>query len=526
MAEPQTRVELPVDLLPRTVHVHPRLTPLGAWERNLSAVTTALREAGLAYFVVRGMDDCTPVVAVHEDERSPVLACLTELGRRSAAYVTAVLPKPGARELLGDAGAPDAWRRPALAQVLRMVWFRTEPSHAVVYDQEYGCDIEFWQLGPDGLRTGPRPNRTSRVVPADGDCVTAPAEQFTRLAGGRLGGNGPGGDRQTLPPVRTRPEMTVTLSDDVGFPIDVVYTWVDGTDPQWQRRRSQVGGESYHAESASDARFLSRDELRFSLRSLHAYAPWVRDIYLVTDEQVPSWLDTTRPGLRVVSHKEIFGDPGVLPVFNSHAIESQLHHIDGLAEHFLYFNDDMFLGRPVTPQMFFHANGLSRFFPSRGRVPLGPVTPADTPVDAACKNNRRLLERTFGVTVTQVLQHVPYALRRSVMSEVEAAYPDEYAATMASRFRSRQDLSTVSGLCHYYAFHTGRAVPGSVQYGYLQLAVPDLAARLARALARRDWDAFCLNDAYSTAEELAYQHAVLMPFLESYFPVPGPYERS
>nr|BFE72881.1 hypothetical protein GCM10020092_061820 [Actinoplanes digitatis] len=159
-------------------------------------------------------------------------------------------------------------------------------------------------------------------------------------------------------------------------------------------------------------------------------------------------------------------------------------------------------------------------------MPLGPVSPDDTPVDAACKNNRRLLEQRFGVTITQVFQHVPYPLRRSVMREIEAEFPDEYAATMASRFRSTRDLSTVSNLYHYYAYHSGRALPGAVRYGYLQLAVPDLAARLNRVLARRDWDAFCLNDAYSKPEELAYQHAVLLPFLESYFPVASPYELS
>jgi hypothetical protein len=316
------------------------------------------------------------------------------------------------------------------------------------------------------------------------------------------------------------------LPDDIVFPIDVVYTWVDGTDPEWQRRRAQVTGESYHEESASEARFLSRDELRYSLRSVHANAPWVRNIYLVTDDQTPEWLDTSRPNLHVVSHKEIFSDPSVLPVFNSHAIESQLHHIDGLAEHFIYFNDDMFIGRPLSPQAFFLANGLSRFFLSQGQVPLRPVAPGDTPVDAACKNNRRLLAAKFGVTITQVFQHVPYPLRRSVLSEIEAEFPQEWAATMGSRFRSQQDLSPVSNLHHYYAYHSGRALPGAVRYGYIQLAVPDLAARLSRVLARRDWDAFCLNDAYSTEEELAYQHAVLLPFLESYFPVPSPYERS
>ena len=39
----------------------------------------------------------------------------------------------------------------------------------------------------------------------------------------------------------------------------------------------------------------------------------------------------------------------VLPTHNSHAVESQLHHIPGIAEHFLYSNDDMFFGRPLQP---------------------------------------------------------------------------------------------------------------------------------------------------------------------------------
>jgi stealth protein CR2/Stealth-like protein len=510
------RVRLPIQLVERTVHVHADLTPLDARARNQAAVTDALRAAGIDYFAVRSLEDRAPAVGVRVDQRAAALTALAGLAERTAAYVAAVLPKPTVRDLLSDGADQDAWRRLSDAKVLRLVWFRTDPSRQLVYGRDYGCDIEFWGVGRDGVQMwAPRLNRVTRMLPHPGEVIDAPAELFTRL----------GGPHRSLPRVRTRPEMTATLPEDIGFPIDVVYTWVDGTDPEWQRKRAQVTGETYHAESASDARFLSRDELRYSLRSVHANAPWVRNIYLVTDDQAPSWLDTSRPNLHVVSHKEIFADPSVLPVFNSHAIESQLHHIDGLAEHFLYFNDDMFIGRPLAPQAFFHANGVSRYFLSQGRVPLGPITAQDTPVDAAHKNNRRLLAAKFGPITSQVFQHVPYALRRSVLTEIENEFAAEYKATMASRFRSPRDLSPVSNLYHYYAYLTGRAVPGSVKYGYLQLAVPDLTARLARALARRDWDAFCLNDAYSTEAELASQETILRPFLDSYFPVPSPYEK-
>jgi hypothetical protein len=442
-----------------------------------------------------------------------VLTALMRLGTATQAYVVPVVPKPAVRDVPVAANDGDAWTKLDGANVLRMIWYRTDPTQALVYGREYGCDIEFWGTGRDGRLWAPQPNRITRMLPGTGTPVEVPAERFTRLAKAGSGVT-----------VRTRAEMTHPLPEDIDFPIDVVYTWVDGNDPEWRRKRAQVTGETYHAESASDARFLSRDELRYSLRSLHANAPWVRNIYIVTDDQQPAWLDTRPANLHVVSHKEIFSDPSVLPVFNSHAIESQLHHIDGLAEHFLYFNDDMFIGRPLAPQAFFLSNGLSRFFVSKGQVPQGPISPEDTPVDAAHKNNRRLLERRFGPTSAQVYQHVPYALRRTVMAEIEHDFPDDYATTMASRFRSMEDLSTVSNLYHYYAYLSGRALPGSVKYGYIQLAVPDLAARLARVLARRDWDAFCLNDAFSTAGEVAAQHSVLSPFLDSYFPVPSPYE--
>ncbi|MFC7530579.1 stealth family protein [Actinoplanes sp. GCM10030250] len=509
------RVELPVQLLPRTVHVHPGLTPLEVRRLNQAAVEEALTAAGVEYFTVRGLDDRSPVIGVRGDYRKKALAALAELAGRTAAYVATVLPKPAVRDLLSESTA-ETWSKLADVKVLRLVWFRTDPTQSIVHGREYGCDIEFWNTGRDGARIwAPRPNRMTRMLPHADEPVLAPTEQFTRL----------GGTVYALPRVRTRREMTAALPEDIGFPIDVVYTWVDGTDPEWQRKRATVTGDVYHEESASDARFLSRDELRYSLRSLHANAPWVRNIYIVTDDQTPAWLDLSRPNIQVVSHKEIFSDPSVLPVFNSHAIESQLHRIDGMAEHFLYFNDDMFIGRPLAPQAFFLANGLSKFFLSAGRVPVGPITAEDTPVDAAHKNNRRLLERKFGPTTSQVFQHVPYALRRSVLTEIENEFPDEYSTTMASRFRSTHDLSPLSNLYHYYAYLSGRAMPGSVKYGYIQLAVPDLAARLARALVRRDWDAFCLNDAYSTQDQLASQDTILRPFLESYFPIPSPYEK-
>src|SRR5690606_21432971 len=130
----------------------------------------------------------------------------------------------------------------------------------------------------------------------------------------------------------------------------------------WQRRRDAAldGAGERHPSAVDPARYESADELRYALRSVHYYASWVRQIHLVTAGQTPSWLDTSHPKVRLVDHTEIF-PPGAGPVFNSHAIESRLHHVPGLAEHYLYLNDDVMFGRLVRPEDFFVGDRLLRF---------------------------------------------------------------------------------------------------------------------------------------------------------------------
>ncbi|MEU1825357.1 stealth family protein [Streptomyces abikoensis] len=525
-AAAQPRVVL-VDGKAHIALVDPDLTPHGSRAAALDLVCTALEQAGIDYFCVRAATtESAPVVAVAAADRRKVHQHLARLCARIPGYVA-----PVNRENTPGQALPGfvqgTWRQVEQGPATRVTWFRTTADGSLVLGQEHGCDIQYWtrEDGPHGpLLVAPRRNGVVEEVPADeaDASVDAPVELFT----GSLG-YAPRPERTT---VRTRPQFTIRLPQDITFPIDVVYTWVDGSDPAWAARRAKAQGadghvEELHEEAANDARYISRDELKYSLRSLHQYAPWVRNIFLVTDDQTPSWLDTSHPGIRVVSHKEIFSDPDVLPTFNSHAIESQLHHIEGLSEHFLYFNDDVFLGNPLTPQTFFLSNGLTKFFPSPALVPLGEHRPEDPPVAAAAKNNRALVEEGFSTTFTQKMRHVPHALSRAVLTELEERYAEAHAATAAARFRSPEDLSLASSLHHYYAYHQARAIPSDLRYVYVDLAHQNTSRRLNRLLAHRDLDVFCINDTVSTAEDLARTDALIAPFLEGYFPVPSPYEK-
>ncbi|XP_054844324.1 N-acetylglucosamine-1-phosphotransferase subunits alpha/beta isoform X2 [Eublepharis macularius] len=116
--------------------------------------------------------------------------------------------------------------------------------------------------------------------------------------------------------------------------------------------------QSKQDEDISASRFEDNEELRYSLRSIERHAPWVRHIFIVTNGQIPSWLNLDNPRITIVTHQEIFQNVSHLPTFSSPAIESHIHHISGLSQKFIYLNDDVMFGKDVWPDDFFsHSKG-------------------------------------------------------------------------------------------------------------------------------------------------------------------------
>ncbi len=143
------------------------------------------------------------------------------------------------------------------------------------------------------------------------------------------------------------------------IPVDIVYLWCDGDDPQWRNKKKcamEKLGEKLDVEAVSECRFVQTDELKYSLRSLEKYAPWINKIFIVTDNQIPKWLDINNPKIKMVDHKDIM-PADALPCFNSLAIEYNIINIEGLSEYFLYGNDDMLFWDDVDKQFFFTDEG-------------------------------------------------------------------------------------------------------------------------------------------------------------------------
>ena len=229
--------------------------------------------------------------------------------------------------------------------------------------------------------------------------------------------------------------------------IDLVYLWVDGNDPVWQAKRDAYIGKTEEKSSVNCiGRYANNDELKYSLRSIELYAPWIHRIFIVTDNQIPIWLNTSNPKIRIVDHKEIML-PVCLPCFNSTVIEHFLYKIPGLSEHFLYANDDMFINKPVTPDFFFATDGLPiirfnrRLFRKtclwyREKI-LGKTLDNYRQI---IRNAAELVEKKYGVYYGGKAHHNIDAYLKSDCQFAEQIFKTEIEATFSNHVRSANDI--------------------------------------------------------------------------------------
>ena len=499
---------------PRPVSTAPsferaRQTPAHVRHLALSALVECARATGDEWLVIPPHERESAVVVVPADARHRFLAALADADL------------PPYLSLRDPANAGWHERRGVVSELARELQRGRTPVVALepwplgpdglprVVGQGCSVEVEFWETNVEGQLVAPRLNPYTQRIPRGIETVEHEVEGVA---------------------VRTLPLMTEPTVDECTFPVDVVYTWVDGNDPVWNRAREErlaalvgtgAAATAQTRESSGQARFVSRDELRYSLRSVHLFAPWVRRIHLVTAGQVPDWLDVDHPSIHLVDHTEIL-PADALPTFNSHAIETSLHLIPDLAEHFVYFNDDFFLGRPIRPEAWFSPAGLPATFMAPTTIGLTDL-PDAPPYLKAAWNNRRLLQGAFNRVLTHNLAHVPYPHRRFVLEHLTERFPEALAATARSPFRSDTDVSTLSSLAQHYGLMTGRSFVGEASRAYVNLSNSDLDWQLKKTL-QRDQDFICLADHHDHALNAARLNTTLQAFMEQYFPVPAPWE--
>ena len=325
--------------------------------------------------------------------------------------------------------------------------------------------------------------------------------------------------------------------------IDAVYLWCDGKDPSFVRRKRDLLeslGLTWNESNFGDIRFIDNQELKFSLRSINRYIPWINHIFIVTDKQKPSWL-IDHPKITLIDHKQIIPEE-FLPTFNSVAIESFIDRIPGLAEKFLLFNDDMFINAPLDPSFFFK-NDLPkvRLIKDKTRwqfktLEQGKKALNTTDISSFRKtliNAWYLFSKTNGISPFYTLAHTVDAYTKSSMQFVQNKYPDLIKRN-ATHFRTDDNVQRViyqlemvkSMNCPFVEINN---------LTFLQKHFPLLTKRKIDSFegteSPKTWKRirtlkpkmFCLNASNGDDADVKQKSLKL---LNELFPFPSPYEKS
>lgn len=305
--------------------------------------------------------------------------------------------------------------------------------------------------------------------------------------------------------------------------IDFVVLWVDNSDIEWRKQKEfWKNGGDYFKEASNDVRYRDWGLFKYWFRCVEKNAPWVRKIHLVTNGQVPSWLDLTNSKIELNVHDSFMAKES-LPTFSSIPIELQLYKIQSLSEKFVYFNDDIFLINPVTPDFFFHEDKRADFFCERGYLRFTGTEFGKTlhnninEINAHIANKRELIKRNIGIQkwfspdlplsyrlsnlinymrtskfVGFTVEHTAFAYTKSLMKEVWENCNDVLANSIIHKFRATSDVNQY--IFRYWSLINGDYyLNPKIQGGYYTLNEADKAVQAI--LGNSQYPIICLNDA-------------------------------
>ena len=298
--------------------------------------------------------------------------------------------------------------------------------------------------------------------------------------------------------------------------IDIVVTWVDMNDPSWKEEFNKYSVNPLNENNGLvDARFRDYGFLKYWFRGVEKFAPWVRKIHFVTSGQKPEWLNVDNPKLNLVDHKD-FIPKDFLPTYNSVVIERYMYKIPGLADKFVYFNDDFYMLRPIPVERFFK-NGLPC------DIAVFQYNPSWSQWYKTLKNNIRLINRHFdkkevtdkysdkwfseeygkkgrinrwlkpyGKFITLRVHHNAQPYLKSTFENVWETEGEELTKTSVNRFRSSSDYSPE--LFRTWQICEGNFEPYNTYKDTKMFPLMVKPRQAVRAIYDQSYSLICLND--------------------------------
>ncbi len=264
--------------------------------------------------------------------------------------------------------------------------------------------------------------------------------------------------------------------------VDLVYTWVDGADTNHIKKWMN---HSDNPKDVNPERYRDTYQfLKYSLRSVEQNLDWYRNLYIVTARpQVPEWLNVSNPRVKVIHHDEII-DEEFLPTFNPNCIESFLHKIPGLAEHFLYINDDFLFGRKTE---------LEDFMPGAKYRVFNTLFGENL--------SWRIYDGLNDVIGLGIIEHTPLFIKKEFWKEMVEMFPEKQYKTRSNKFRQPDDLMTYKFYRYYMLSHQQKissaiSFPHLLKINTFHKITNDLSyqKKAIQKLERKKPKFYCLND--------------------------------
>jgi hypothetical protein len=247
-------------------------------------------------------------------------------------------------------------------------------------------------------------------------------------------------DASSSPLALVQRHAAAVHKEDPIFPIDAVFSWVS------QPTESEFADLMKVCPKLHEGwmRVRDFDQLRFSLRLIDQNIPWVRQVFLVTNGKVPHWLNTSSEKLQVIDQASLVPKDRrktVMPIHNSQQVETYLHRIPGLAENFIYFNDDMFVGQKLPWQYFFKVSGKPILY-----------TSTENPDYEADWAKRKEPGSSMG-------HHMLYPLTISLIEKMQAKWPKTFERISSMHCRTNEMALGPTWLYQWYGLQSGTMAP-------------------------------------------------------------------
>ena len=290
--------------------------------------------------------------------------------------------------------------------------------------------------------------------------------------------------------------------------MDIVITYVDGLDPEWQKLYEQ-----YTSTPILEKRFRDWGTLKYLFRGIQTNMPFIRKVHLVvsSESQIPKWIN--RQEVNVVLHSDIIPEE-YLPTFNCNPIEMHLHRIEGLDEEFLYFNDDMFPMQRCQPTDFFRGG--------KGVIRMTRHLFTFDMFKKICRNSSRVAYNALGKRSACFLrpQHICSPMLKSECEELYAKVEPTIRASI-SRVRTGENLNQYMFIDYMYL--KGKIINEPISKKHFSVGIVS-ASKLHKFITQPTHKMACVNDVQLSEERYVELHKILHDAFNELFPEKSKYE--